>query len=141
MSKASVESTLLVFAVNNPRADEAWQTLVDGDFLFASSAVVTGLFPHASNTMALRFNDIFEIPGTRVRLPLSQPYLYSQWVTLEQLRRDKHLLTVIFFLLHRLSSLDCFGMLRTLWPCDSMIFEIPGTRVRLPLSQPYLYSL
>ena len=44
-------SQLLVFAVNNPRADEAWQTLVDGDFLFASSAVVTGLFPHASNTM------------------------------------------------------------------------------------------
>ena len=46
-SKASVEPTLLVFAVNNPRADEGSQTLVDGDFLFASSAVVTGMIQHA----------------------------------------------------------------------------------------------
>ena len=84
---------------------------------------------------------IFEIPGTRVRLPLSQPYLYSQWVTLEQTRGRKHLLKVIFVFIgcrHRNVS-ACFK--HYAWNGDSMIFEIPGTRVRLPLSQPYLYSL
>ena len=53
VSKASGESTLLVFAVNNPRADEAWQTLVDGDFLFHRLSSPARLFPHASNTTAL----------------------------------------------------------------------------------------